>query len=66
MTLTHCACMATRKAFQTGDVHHVIATGCEDMPLAVIDQHRLFQLADRLDHTALLFSADPFADAAAG
>ena len=65
MTLPHCARMATRQAFRTGDVHHVIATGSPIMPLAVIDEHQLFDLGDHLDLTDLLFSADPFADAVA-
>ena len=62
MNLNHCARMATRQAFRTGNVHHVIATGRDAMPLAVIDEHQLFDLSDTLDLTDLLFSADPFAD----
>ena len=65
MNLGHCARMATRQAFRTGNVHHVIATGSDIMPLAVIDEHQLFELSDRLDLTDLLFSADPFAEAQA-
>lgn len=65
MNLTYCARMAMRQAFRTGDVHHVIATGCTAMPLEVIDEHQLFKLGDQLDMTDLLFTADPFADAIA-
>jgi len=66
MTLSHCARMATRQAFRTGNVHHVIATSSTFMPLAVIDEHQLFTLGDRLDLTSLLFWADPFVDADTG
>ena len=66
MNLSHCARMATRQAFRTGNVHHVIATGVDVMPLAVIDEHQLFELGERLDLSDLMFSADPFADAEAG
>lgn len=65
MNLGHCAQMATRQAFRTGNVHHVIATGSDAMPLAVIDEHQLFELSDRLDLTDLLYSADPFSEARA-
>ena len=66
MNLGRCARMATRQAFRTGNVHHVIATGSVAMPMAVIDEHQLFDLGDRLDLTDPLFSADPFAEAEAG
>ena len=66
MTLSHCARFATRQAFRTGDVMHVVATGRALAPLTVIDDHRLFELGDRIALEDLLYIADPFADAVAG
>ena len=66
MTLHHCAKFATRHAFRTGEVVHVIATGINVAPLAVIDDQALFERADRIAVEDLLFTADPFGDAAAG
>ena len=66
MTLRHCAKFATRQAFRTGEVMHVIATPNTDAPLAVIDDQSLFERADRIAVEDLLFTADPFGDAAAG
>lgn len=66
MTLAHCARYATRHAYRTGDVAHVVATGHPEMPLTVIDEHRLFELSDRLSPFDVLFSADPFAEAEVG
>ena len=65
MTLQHCARFATRQAFRTGNVAHVIATGHPAMPLMVVDDVTLLDLGERLALTDLLFTADPFADAAA-
>ena len=62
MNLNHCAKFATRAAFRTGDVYHVIATWVTDAPYAVIDDHRLFELGDRIAIRDLLFTADPFVD----
>jgi len=66
MTLHHCAKFATRHAFRSGEVMHVIATGITDAPLAVIDDQTLFERGDRIAVEDLLFTADPFGDAAAG
>jgi hypothetical protein len=66
MTLHHCAKFATRHAFRTGEVMHVIATGVVDAPLTVIDDQMLFELGDRIAIADLMFTADPFGDVAAG
>lgn len=63
MTLHHCAKFATRHAFRTGEVMHVIATGISAAPLAVIDDQTLFERADRVAVEGLLFTTDPFGDA---
>lgn len=63
MTLAHCARFAIRHAFRTGNTVHVVSTGRAEMPLTVIDEHRLFEISDRLSHEDVLFSADPFATA---
>jgi len=65
MTLNHCAKFARRRAFSTGNVFHVIATWIAEAPYTVIDDHRLFELGDRITIADLLFTADPFADAIA-
>jgi hypothetical protein len=65
MRLQHCARFATRRAFVTGEVFHVVETGCQIALLSVIDDQTLFDLADRIAVADLLFTADPFADAAA-
>ncbi len=64
MNLNHCAKFATRQAFRTGEVYHVVATWVPEAPYAVIDDHRLFELGDRIAIRDLLFSADPFVDMA--
>ena len=66
MTLHHCAKFATRLAFRTGEVMHVVATRMTVAPLMVIDDQTLFERADRIAVEDLLFTADPFGDAAAG
>jgi len=66
MTMTHCARMAVRQALRTGEVVHVVATGDKAMPMIVLDEHELFARGDRLGPEDLLFTADPFADAATG
>ena len=65
MTVTHCARFATRQAFRTGDVHHVVATWDATKPLAVIDDHELLQFGEQLTIKDLLFTADPFSEAQA-
>jgi hypothetical protein len=66
MALHHCAKFATRHAFRTGEAMHVIATGVAEAPLAVIDDQTLSERADNIAVDDLLFTADPFGDAAAG
>lgn len=66
MTVGHCARYALRQAFRSGDVAHVVATGNETMPLMVIDEHNLFELAEQLSPADVMFTADPFADVQAG
>lgn len=61
----HCARFATRRAFATGEVFHVVETGEPIAPLTVIDDHLLFELADAISVEELVFTADPFCDAAA-
>lgn len=61
-TAKNCARFATRRAFHTGDVHHVIATGDERAPLLVVDDTTLFKMADVLAIEDLVFTADPFAE----
>ena len=61
----HCARFATRRAFQTGNVWHVIETGNPAMPLAVVDDTLLFEMADVVRIEDLVFTADPFAESAA-
>jgi len=47
-------------------VVHVVSTGNDLMPLMVMDEHQIFDRGDRLGPEDLLFTADPFADAATG
>jgi hypothetical protein len=61
----HCARFATRRAFATGEVFHVVETGVELAPLSVIDDHTLFDLGDKVSVEDLVFTADPFCDAVA-
>jgi hypothetical protein len=61
----HCARFATRRAFATGEVFHVVETGAAIAPLNVIDDQTLFDLGDRIDVEDLVFTADPFCDAVA-
>jgi hypothetical protein len=61
----HCARFATRRAFQTGNVFHVIATNDERRPLTVVDDTTLFELADMVTIEDMMFTADPFAAGAA-
>ena len=42
----HCARFATRRAFATGEVFHVVETGTAIAPLTVIDDQTLFDLGD--------------------
>ncbi len=65
MRLQHCARFATRRAFATGEVFHVVETGAAIAPLTVIDDQTLFDLGDRIDVEDLVFTADPFCDAVA-
>ena len=62
LTPKHCARFATRRAFETGNVFHVIATGDVERPLTVIDDTMLFKLGDVLALEDLVFTADPFAE----
>lgn len=64
MNVTHCARMAVRQALRTGEVVHVVATGNKLMPMMIIDGRELFARGERLGPEDLLFTADPFADAA--
>ena len=61
----HCARFATRRAFQTGNVWHVIETGNPTIPPAVVDDTMLFEMADVVRIEDLVFTADPFAESAA-
>ena len=61
----HCARFATRRAFATGEVFHVVETSTAIAPLSVIDDQTLFDLGDRIDIEDLVFTADPFCDAVA-
>jgi hypothetical protein len=61
----HCAHFATRRAFATGEVFHVVETGTAIAPLTVIDDQTLFDLGDAISVEDLVFTADPFCDAAA-
>lgn len=65
LTPKNCARFATRRAFDTGNVFHVIATGDDTRPLTVVDDTMLFKLADELALEDLVFTADPFAEDAA-
>lgn len=65
LTPNFCARFATRRAFDTGNVFHVIATGDDTRPLTVVDDTTLFKLADVLALEDLVFTADPFAEDAA-
>lgn len=59
MTLNHCAAMACRRAIATRSVVHVIATGEEAMPLAILDEYTLLACGDQLGFEDLRFTADP-------
>ena len=61
----HCARFAMRRAFATGEVFHVVETRAAIAPLTVIDDQTLFDLGDRIYVEDLIFTADPFFDAAA-
>ena len=61
----HCARFATRRAFAAGEVFHVVETGNAIAPLTVIDDQALFELAEAITVENLIFTADPFCDAAA-
>ncbi len=65
LTPKNCARFATRRAFQTGNVFHVIATGDEARPLTVVDDTMLYKLADIVSIEDLVFTADPFAESVA-
>lgn len=64
-TQKHCARFATRRAFQTGNVWHVIETGDPAAPMAVVDDTMLFEMADHVKIEDLVFTADPFAESVA-